>query len=306
MWEPLTIDEFAHFAMANGTDVVNVDGVWWKKVRPFFYRQLYPFQVLTGRSVKGPWASYFGGNQYSVPSREIANSFLNLRVFDDIQSYSIMSLDKNRRRQIKKGSHTISIRPISMLKEFQDDGYQVYMSFYNRTQYSFNSERRKKDNFAKWAEAVYTFPKIRVLGGYEKEKLCAVSLSYLVEDVIFYATYFSLTEYLNACVSDLMLHAIRETAASYSSVRYIYTGMYSGEKGVNDFYFLRGSKLIKQPAFYRVNPLLLFLTRNLMKEKYLQLTGFLEDDVVRNDSNQALSDQNLMSVSGHERFNGDH
>jgi hypothetical protein len=258
--------------------VVKISGVWWRKVRPFFYRQLYPFHAVADRSLNGPWTSYLGGAQYSVPSEEIANSFLNLRVFDDIQNYSIMNLDKNRRRQVKLGSGKIIIRPLRSIKEFQDEGYRVYMSFYNRTRYDFRVERTKQREFAKWAEAVFSFPKVKILGGYDNDTLCAVSLSYLVEGVIFYATYFSLTEYQKAHVSDVMLHFVRVTAAAYPDVKYIYAGMYAGLKGVDEFYFLRGCKLMRQPALYRVNPVIHAFIRKFMKKEYGKLTGSLQDE----------------------------
>jgi hypothetical protein len=137
----------------------------------------------------------------------------------------------------------------------------------------YKSERRKQSHFSRWGEVLFGFPKAIILGGYSNAGLEAISVSYLVEDVLIYATFFCSTESLRLNVSDLMLHSIREMAAKSESIRYIFAGVYHGKTGTADFYLLRGCKIITKPALNRVNRLILFLLKTLKPKRYEQLCG---------------------------------
>ena len=50
----------------------------------------------------------------------------------------------------------------------------------------------------------------------------SVSVTYLVEDAVFPATFFSSTDALRDFVSDLMLHVIREKSAANGDVKLIF------------------------------------------------------------------------------------
>jgi hypothetical protein len=272
----MTIQEYAAIEMAFGQKIVNLNNVYWRRVRPFFYRPILAFVEYPPESVAIPRASFLGGAQHVVPRPEIANSSVDFLMFDDLQRYSSDSLDYNRKRQIRLASKHFVVRPIYEIEEFKDKGYKAYLEFYERTHYSYRSERRKESHFFAWADTLFRFPKAIVLGGYSNTDLNAISVSYLVEDVLIYATFFCTTESLRLYVSDLMLHSIREWAAEVQNIRYIFTGMYKAGKGTVDFYLLRGCKIIRKPALYRINRLTLVLLRTLMPKQYERLCGHYE------------------------------
>ncbi len=272
-----TVQEYAAIEMAFGQKIINLNNVYWRRVRPFFYRPILPFVEYPPESVAIPRAIFLGGAQHAVPRPEIANSSMNFLMFDDLQRYFIDSLDYNRKRQIKLASKHFVIRPIYEVEEFKDKGYKVYLDFYERTHYSYKSERRKQSHFFQWADTLFGFSKAIVLGGYSNTDLSAISVSYLVEDVLIYATFFCTTASLRLYVSDLMLHSIREWAGKFKNIRYIFTGMYYPAKGTVDFYLLRGCKIIRKPALYRINWLTLFLLRTLMPKEFERLCGHYEE-----------------------------
>ena len=44
MWSPMTVDEFAESESANGAEITQVDGFYWRKIRPFFIAPCCPYQ----------------------------------------------------------------------------------------------------------------------------------------------------------------------------------------------------------------------------------------------------------------------
>ena len=272
----MTLQEYAAIEMAFGEKIVNLNNVYWRRVRPFFYRPFPAYVECQPESVAIPRASFLGGVQHVVSRPEIANSSMNFLMFDDLQGYSLDNVNYNLRRKIRLASKHYVIRPIHDIEDFKDKGYAAYLSFYERTHYSYKSERRKQSHFSAWADTLFRFPKAIVLGGYSNTDLNSVSVSYLLEDVLIYATFFCSTESLSLHVHDLMLHSIREWAAKSQNIRYIFTGMYEAGKGTADFYLQRGCRIIRKPALYRINRLTLVLLRTLMPKQYEQLCGHYE------------------------------
>jgi hypothetical protein len=273
MWETMTVDEYAAFERANGSRVVEVDGVWWKMIRPFFFRPLHLFAEME-RGVKSPPAgSVIGGFQHLLPGGEPGNSRLNLLLVDDVKGYSMGSLSPSGRKNIRMGMNKVAVKPIDDISEFISQGHQVYLEFYARTKYSYKKERVDRNGFAEWARTLYSFPKVRKLGAYRNGILCAISISYLVEDVLYAATYFANNESLKMHVSDFVFHTLREQAAGSENINCIYNGQLTGQAGRDAFKERRGVKVVQRQAYFRVNPLARFLLRRFMSDNFAKLTG---------------------------------
>src|ERR1051325_6625396 len=96
MWQPMSAEEFAAFEQLLGQKLLQVEGVFWSRVRPMFYRPLLLFEEYSG-SLSAPKTAVLGGFHHAVPADEKANSFLNLLMFENIAGYSIDTLDYNRK-----------------------------------------------------------------------------------------------------------------------------------------------------------------------------------------------------------------
>jgi hypothetical protein len=272
-WERMTIDEYAAFEKAVKNKVIKINGVWWRETKKVFYRPLNIFQEIQPERRFYPPKYWVGGIQHVVPSLQQSNCHLNLFVFDDLQGYSIESISHVRRRRIKKGLKEVTIKPIEDLDEFIESGHRIYESFYNRTGYVYKKNRKKEEGFKKWAIAVFGFPKVVLLGAYRTGKLCAVSISLLVEEVLINATYFGSKDSLELYAADAVLHTIRENAKNVSGIKYIYLGMSSDRKGVDEFKRQRGCRLLSLPARFQLNPLILLYLKHVNKSKYQRLLG---------------------------------
>jgi len=278
-WKPMSIDEYADYESGNGATLVKVDDVWWRAVRPFFYRPLFPFQRLAPGTVKPPSPSRLLGYQHPVPEGEPSNSFLNAVVFEDIHGYSLDTLKKDKRYNIKKALKHLSVKRIEDYREFVEGGYSVYLAFFDRTRYKWKSDRIHRQAYVKWATNVFRFPQIVTHGVYRDGTLSAVNISYRVEDVIFDAAFFSTTEALRMGSSELTWHVIREQAAAVRDARCIYEGPLLGNKGLDESKLFRGCTIRCQPAFLSMNPLVLFLLKRAGKTAYEKLAGMNEQQI---------------------------
>jgi len=274
-WQPISDDDLATFQRSMGTKVLKVGDVYWTQVRPFFFRPLLLFKEYDAESIRPPLMSNFGGCQYSVKGAASANSYLNSLFFENSPGYSIATLDNARRRQVKRAQPEYIIQPLTDVQEFKQQAYPVYLSFYERTRYSVGAKRRDPAFFEQWADALFKIPKILVLGGYRSGVLGGISLSYLADQTVVYATFFCDNVALDLYLPGLMIHAVRQAAAALPGISRVYAGNFKGLRGLDDFYRLRGASLVRQPMRLDINAGALFLLKKLRPKQYAHLLGEL-------------------------------
>jgi hypothetical protein len=274
-WRIMSADDYAAFQRTQHETVVRVGDVLWKRVRPFFHRPLFVFEELDPGSVRPPGSAVIGGCQFAVSSAHQANSQLNLRIFTDVQDYSPDHLQENPRRQIRSAEKRLQIRAITDPEEFKNQAYPVYRSFYERTHYPFLAERRSRIGFARWADGLFRFSGNLVLGADRGGRLGAVGVTQLVDDTVFYSTFFCDDESLRMHAADLMLHVVRLAARERAEVRRIFAGLHKDGVGVDRFYLLRGCKVVRKPAWLELSRLSRFLLRVCLPSGYARLCGRL-------------------------------
>jgi hypothetical protein len=282
MWQKSSTDEFAAFEQSQGEHLLQVKGMYWRRVRRCFYRPLLLYQEFPLDSLHGPTSALLGGYQFAVPPGTPANSRLNLLLFTDPKSYTLATLERHKRKQVNSAARHFTIRPIEDIHEFKQKAHPVYVSFYERTQYSYMAERRDPKVFSCWADSVYRFPKNLILGAFQNSELHAVSISMLVEDTVVYSMVFCTQSALRLNVNSLLLHHLRVGAAATPDIKQIFVGMYKflGRTGIDDFYFVRGCELVSKPAALRLNPFARVCLRAFMPSQYRKLRGQLEPDAV--------------------------
>ena len=291
----MTIGEFAEYQRNQGERILQLNGIYWRRVRPMFYRPLLPYQEFAPQSLGGSPLVFFGGFQHAVPPAARTNSFLNLLMFENPGAYSPDNLDRHQRRQIKRAAENFTISLVTNVNEFKAQAYPVYLSFYDRTKYEYKSERRQAAHFSKWADSVFQHPKAIVLGVYKKNhELGAVQICHLVEDTLLCSTFFCETESLKMHATGLMLHTIRETVAARSDIKQIYVGnyKYTTVKGVDDFYLARGCKLVSKTAFFHINPVTTFLLKRFLPGHFARLNGKIEGLEAGHAGNEVVAEKN--------------
>ena len=274
-WQPMTVKEFARFRCSFGERVIESNGIFWRQVRPFFFRPLLPYKEYQATLVKPPPKAWWGGFQYAVPQGPSANSSLNLLLFQDAENYSLETLSDQHRRQIKSAARQWVVRQITDREEFKQSAYPVYLSFYERTRYPFAAQRTRRDYFSQWADRLFQIPKAMILGGYHNGRLGGVSVSLLVDDTVHYPTVFCDTESLRAHLSSFMLHTVREAVAQSRCARQIFAGLGKSAEGrtVDQFYLQRGCQPVRQPARLVLNPVAASLLKRFARKPYAHLMG---------------------------------
>ena len=269
----MTADEYAALEIAMGAKLVSSGGVWWRAVRPCFYRPLLPFRELAPDWAAYPALARLGGAQHLVSGGVPANSSMSMLVFDDPQSYSLDSLDKSRRRDLRRSMERFVVKRLTDVDDFSTSAYPVYLSFYERTKYAYKSDRTDPPRFVEWARTLMRFPKVCVHGAYRGDELVAIGVSFLVEEALFISSIFAESSALAELVSESVLHTMRAQVAGVRDVNLIFAAMAGMERGLDNFYLLRGARLESRPARLSLNPLMSVVLRTLRPDSYRTLRG---------------------------------
>lgn len=273
-WERMSIEEYAAFKRDGGDRVVKIKGTWWVEARPFFFRPLFPLSRVAPGLANYPATSIVGGVLHLVPERMPANSSMNLFLYEDLAGYSLESMDKKSRWTVRKSMEYFHAERLTDVELFVRQAYPVYRSFYDRTRYFYKSERTAERFFAQWARTIFSTPKVKVTGGYRQDRLCAVDISYQVEDLIIEDVFFSDSLSQQFRVTDFMLHVLREQA-SRSDARMLFRGFPSGKESLDRSKVSRGCRRLALPAHCRINPLALYLGKAVMNDSYRKLAAMI-------------------------------
>ncbi|MCF7762205.1 MAG: hypothetical protein K9N62_00875 [Verrucomicrobia bacterium] len=272
----MSVGEYAALARALDGNGVRTGDHYWRQVRPCFFRPLLPFQEYDPSAVRVPKLAAIGGWQYGVADQDRRNSYLNLLLFRTVHGYALPCLTPKKQRQVRLAAGLFTIRLITNAAEFRQSAYPVYLAFYHRTRYKYLAERRAEDEFSRWTDRLFRFPKIAILGGYRNGALEAVSVSQWVEETLLYSTFFCNDESLHLCVADLMLHWTRSEVARCPGIKQIFAGMHKNERGLSDFYLQRGCELVRKPALFRLSPIAAAIVKWWFPGKHRMIAGHLE------------------------------
>lgn len=268
----MTLSDYAKQQGRLGAKIICRNGVYWRKIRPFFYRPLLPVEGYSKPDVKTPvaWPSGF---QYVVGDGQQANSTMNFIMLEDLPGYSLESLTHKRRQLIKRAAQQFQVRPLQDSDKLKAQGHSVYLSFYQRTRYSYKQDRNSYSVFCKWIDTLFSSPETIMLGGYGPNGLSAISTSYWVNQTLVYSTLICESEALHKNLGELMFHEIRQLAASQSGIKQIYVRNYHGGNTLDQYYLYRGCQLVRKPARLEIPQPFHSMLRWILPNKYELLLG---------------------------------
>jgi hypothetical protein len=271
----LSLDEYAALQQTVGEKVVCLNGFWWRRVRPCFYRPLVPFREFSNTLSRLPLSTWLGGAQHVVPCGQPANSTMSFLIFPDAANYSLDKLRSKPRQQVRSAAERFTVRMLTDRMEFKEKAYPVYKSFYARTRYRYLAARLRKTNFDKWADAMFDHASSLVLGAFRGIELTAVSIAHAVEDTLIYSTTLGMDEALRDHVSNLLLHTVREAASQDGGITQVYAGIPkpAESRGIDEFLIRRGCRVVTKPAFMQLNPTSRLVLRWFMSDQYARMRG---------------------------------
>jgi hypothetical protein len=267
----MTLAEYARLEEAAGARLVERGGVFWRRVRPFFYRPLLLSEPVDERTLLAP-CRWPGGFQHVVCDPAHANSTMNFLVYHQTGDYDLQNISHEHRRVIKKAARRFQVRLVESLPELVEQGHRAYLSFYQRTGYGYLADRKNKASFAAWAERLMRSKAI-VLGAYGDEGLTAVSVSYWIADTLEYASLFADTASLKQGVCEVLLHELRRAVGQQPMICHIVARNYQGGIGLDQYYLLRGAQIVRKPARFVVNAAARVTLRTFFPRAYAGLSG---------------------------------
>ena len=273
-WPLMTVERWAESERrVNGAALVQVEGTWWRRVRGLFYRPLNLLETFSEKT-RGPSSGLvFGAIQFPVARGEAANSSIRTIQCVNARTYSADHLASPIQRNLKKARRTFQIQPIVDRTAFEQGAYSVYCEFQARTQYEHLRERVHRDSFQQWTGRLFEFPELRFIGAFESGSLCAVAITFRLQDTLHYASYFGNERALANRASDLVLHSVRESAAQDSGIRRVFAATAGMPRGLDSFYLRRGFQYLDLPAVLRGNRLSLALLRWIAPRVHSKLVG---------------------------------
>jgi hypothetical protein len=279
-WMPMTVDRYAALQRATGGRVWSQGDIWWQQVRPFFYRPVLPFESYDTKYVQK--LSKFVVFQHATKEGQSNNSYLNPIVFNEVKKYEISKISENPRRIIHRASKVgMKIHKFIDAGEFCEQAFPVYLSFYERTKYSYGTHRRRKEGFLQWARSIFQFPEAVILGVQIGGDLLGFEISCLVDQTLIIDTVIHSDKGLKCGSSDWALHHIRLSAREQGGIEQIYHSMFTKNSGINEFKVRRGARIMALPAYLHLHPLWLATVGTFSKEVRRQLQGLNQDQVLR-------------------------
>ncbi len=269
--QPMSLSDYADHQRRLGAAVICRNGVFWRKVRPFFYRPLLPVESYAESAVQTPFA-WPGGFQYVVEDGLEANSTMNFVMLDDLQRYSIGSLKHKHRWLIKRAAQDFEVRPLRDPDELKAQGHRVYLSFYERTRYAYREDRISYPAFCQWIDTLFSSPETILIGGYGPNGLAAILTSYWVNNTLIYSTLICESEALHRNLGELMFHEIRQLAVQHSGIRQMYVRNYHGNS-LDHYYLYRGCQLVRRPARLEIPQPCESMLRWISPDRYARLLG---------------------------------
>ena len=289
VWPTMSIERYAAFEQSLGTKVLRTGDIWWVQIRPFFYRPLLPFKRYDAEHVKKAIGNR-GVFQHVVMEGQSHNSYLNPVIFDDLHSYDRRLLRKNVRGSLKKAlASGATVRRITDDAEFCEKAYPTYLSFYQRTGYSYAEERKEKVGFSKWAHALFQFPDLAILGVFAEGELVAFALICLVEKTLNIKMVVTSDAALKFEASDLLLHHCRASVVGRTDIDQILYGTLCSNTSLNRYKTMRGARVLALPSLIHINPILLWSIKKTSRTVYSKLCGVDPDALLANELTPRLS-----------------
>ncbi len=262
----------------------NSNGVWWHRVKPFFYRPasfLLPLRPY--ESPPSPWLA-LGGYYHVVPEGAARNGSIVTNEITDPGRFELEMLKKNKNgarkvREIEKGLSVLSIRRVANLDDLLEDGCRVFRAWEQRTVDVLSDVWHKNihaANFQSWAERVFRHPYDLLLGAYLENRLVAfvrIKSTDGVANIVNSWGDYSMYKTLQVSPTTVLNYAYIKICGHSPGIHKAVNGMRSLKDSLERYKAELGYRQTCYPAFICVRPPVRSLVRLLMPLQYRRLMG---------------------------------
>lgn len=256
----MTSEEYAKQQISMGMDVHCNDGVWWLKVRPFFFQPANPWQVIEPDKAKPKFIKSFLGYSHLVSEVKYANKSRPKLVLgrEKLENFGIQSLSSKRRSTVRKGLKLNQVKKIDCIDTYINDIQSISISTAARTKHGKPAHYYTKE-YEKWKQFIVKLSKLTTgewWGAFFDNKLIAYVYTFHVDDVVTISAAKSHSDYLDKCPNDALIFTIVDYCKNLPNCRKIDYGDWStNNPNLNDFKQRFGFEKVDLPIYLNLNPM---------------------------------------------------
>jgi hypothetical protein len=258
-------DEFAHEQQAAGDRVHLHNGVWWRDIRYGFCQPCFPLQAVDRRQVRPRFLRSPAGYMHAAAPGSPSNGTFRMIMREGMQEYSLQQLDRRKRNVVRSAITRLEVRPVTKLEDLTGAGYDVYVSWRERT--AWGADKSQRSVYQAWITSAFRRPNRIVLGAYCKQKLVAFMLPCAVRSVAFISYIASHSDALWAYPNDALYHAFLCIARQTPGIELANMGTVSSKATLDKFKLFYG-KVKETPCYTWINPAVRLLLGRRMQQRY--------------------------------------
>lgn len=261
--------EAAQYIARTGRKVIECDGIHFCEAYAGFFRPVNlhrPYNHVVGR-VPGTL-----GHKMAVADPSVANGFVNVMVADELTTYSMDRLSRDRRKALKRGLKKVEVRvlpdPLILLEQ---GGHEVDTSFHHRTGWG---PLLTPEAYRARIARIMANPAMVWFGGYVDGKLGGYICLSVIERYGGMGTIATHTDFLPTRINDVLLYEMCRRCQEAGCVDNLSFGMHSNKPSLNQFKETMLFKHQALPAYVRLQWPVGMALRLLWPQKYRRVYGY--------------------------------
>jgi hypothetical protein len=256
------------------------NGVWWHRVKPFFYLPVsFLLPLRPHESPPNPWIA-LGGYYHVVPEGSLSNGSIVTNEVSDPGKFQLEMLKQSKNgarkvREIERGLSLLAILRIVKLDDLLGDGYRVFRDWEQRT-VGVWSKDIGRTSFRRWADRAFHHPYDLLLGAYFKDRLVAFALVKSTDGVANLMNTFgdrSIYKILGISPTTVLNYAYIKICGQSPGIRKAINGLRSLKDSLEQYKSELGYRHVCYPAFICLRAPIRPLVRFLMPVQYCRLMG---------------------------------
>jgi hypothetical protein len=256
------------------------NGVWWHRVKPFFYLPVSFLMPLKPHEAPPcPWIA-LGGYYHAVPEGSPSNGSIVTNEVSDPGKFQLEMLKQNKNgprkvREIERGLSVLAVRRVVNLDDLMGDGYRIFRDWDRRTVGVWSKDIHVA-GFQRWADRVFHHPHDLLLGAYFKDRLVAFALMKSTDGVANVVNTFgdhSIYKTLRISPTTVLNYAYIKICGQSAGIHKAINGLRSLKDSLEHYKTELGYRHVCYPAFICLRGPVRSLVRLLMPVQYCRLMG---------------------------------
>jgi len=264
-------EEYVEYNREKGTKIIETDGIYWSRARPFFYENI-PVLIPVDASPSQLVRVILKGSYLAVlmHSRNRANRLTFKSVCDD-PDYDLEKLSLNARKNVRRGLRNCSVRQID-LDFLAREGNGINRSALTRQGRSSSGDMGTPSKWRRKMDTCKRYDDIQAWGAFVDNSLAAYALCIVIEDYCEINNFMSHTRFLSHYPGRALMYTVTREMLGRQGIKRVEVGTSGNLASVADFKDRMGYRRAPFPFRLMVNPLARPLLSRFAKFRYYDRT----------------------------------